>query len=100
MGKQIEKTGFEKYLGTKVLVNESEHVENIGGKECGCTIYDIAAEDTSLNELTAEAKGRGLQVRTWLPNTIGTMELRDDRLNVRIEKQDSGSFEITRVYIG
>lgn len=92
------KTGFEKYLGKTVLVDESKRTmefKSIGTREF--TEYKIADEDTVIKELKAEAGGK---VRVWLPTSMGTMDYRLDRLNVRVEKQNDGSFQITKVYFG
>lgn len=93
----MNKAGFEKYVGKKVLVNETKRtldLKILGPQEF--IKYDIADEDTVIKEIQAAHS----HVRVWLPNTMGTMDYRLDRLNVTVAKQDDGSFEITKVYLG
>jgi hypothetical protein len=94
-------TGLEHYVGQKVSVTETKkiiHLKTIGDQEFA--EYDVADDDTTISKLREEMKHSELHLRLWLPNTSGTTDYRMDRLNVHVDKQDDGSFEITKVNIG
>jgi hypothetical protein len=90
---------FDKFLGQKVSVDESSTEAELFGKKRIFLRYEISKSDTVIAELRKEA-GDNTRVRVWLPNTIGTHDYRLDRINVKIEKQGDGSYEITRIYFG
>lgn len=87
---------FDKYVGRKVLVKETQETIKIGGKDYDHINYEIETGDTVVAEIQKEYP----KVRVWLPNTMGTMDYRLDRLNVHIEKQTDGSFVVTRMNFG
>lgn len=90
-------TEFQKYIGAKVLVDEGVSEVKLFGKMEKFPTYEINKNDTIVAEIKNQYKdGR---VRVWLPNTMGTMDVKNNRLNVRIAKVGD-SFEITRVYFG
>lgn len=87
---------YDKYLGRKVLVNETKETLKIAGKDYDHTHCELDANDTVVSEIQKEHSN----VRVRLPGTMGTMDYRLDRLNVHIEKQADGSYEITEVDLG
>ncbi len=91
-------TGFEQFLGKKVSVTESKRKITIAGEEMEIDEYKMDQNDPTISEIK-KLRGSGL-TRIWLPNSMGTMDFRMDRLNVRIEKVADGSFEVTKVYFG
>lgn len=46
---------------------------------------DIDEKDPVYLQIAAEAAGDGFIVRTWLPNTIGTMDYNLNRINLRVD---------------
>lgn len=91
---------FTNYIGSKVLVDESDQIielNTLGTRTY--KKYSINSNDKIIDEIKAKAKEQNLIFRLWLPSTIGTMDARGDRLNVRVAKVDD-EFEITKVYIG
>lgn len=87
---------FDKYLGRKVLVKETSETLKIGDEDYDFTNCEIEPSETVVSEIQKEHS----HVRVWLPGTMGTMDYRLDRLNVHIEKQADGSYEITEVDLG
>lgn len=86
----------QKYAGREVQV-ESKKVSY--KMPDGTVLYegtrtDLKKDDPVVADLTAEAKKHGLTVRLWLPDSMGTMDLRYDRLNVRIEPESDGKYRI------
>jgi hypothetical protein len=95
-----QKTGFESFVGKTVLVNKTTETAKIGGKEYSNPRCKISNEDVVIAEVCEVATKHSLRCRVWLPGTIGTMDYRLDRLNVKVEEQTDGSFQITRIYFG
>jgi hypothetical protein len=96
----IKDNPFEAYIGLKVLVTETKRTLNIGGIDYNFEECAIQDGDTVVNKLCAEIKTAGFLPRTWLPGSMGTMDYRTDRVNIRIEKKNDGSFEIVSTNIG
>lgn len=58
--------------------------------------YTMADEKSPVYlELNAEAVADGFYLRVWFPHTIGTMDYRTDRINVRLN--DDGLIESLRI---
>lgn len=85
---------FDAFIGQKIVVEEVSHCS--GSREW----ITYETKDLVIQNLSDLAKKIGMSFRLWLPNTFGTMDLRNDRLNVHVEKMDDGSFEIVKIYIG
>lgn len=96
---EVPKSLVEKFVGKEMPVEETENEFKIAGK-----MYKIAShkltDPAALNELKGEATKMGLSTRIWFPTTIGTMEVRPDRLNVYLRKDDSNVWKIERLTIG
>jgi hypothetical protein len=90
---------FDKYLGRKVLVDEAKTTTKIFGRDDERSTYAISKKDKVIADIKKKV-GEDMHVRVWLPNTVGTMEIRDDRLNIHVDKQEDGSFEIAKIYVG
>jgi len=94
------KTIFTNYIGSKVLVDESEKIVELNSLGTRAfKVYSINSNDKIINEIKSKAKKESLIFRLWLPSTVGTMDLRGDRLNVRVGKVDD-EFQITKIYVG
>jgi len=87
---------FDSFLGKEVLVKITPREY----KGFNCDKYDVSEEDMTIPSLEAEALKDGLSLRVWLPHMMGTMDYRLDRLNVHIDEQKDGTFQITRINIG
>jgi hypothetical protein len=87
---------YDRFVGQTVSVVET--VQEYKGKQY--KEYDVSPDDTVIAEIKAEAALGKLSVRVWLPDTIGTMDLRNDRINVHIDKQEDGNYKITSLNIG
>jgi hypothetical protein len=77
---------FEKYIGKTVKVIESDEVVSLETRTFTVKGFKISPEETIIDEIKEIAKSEDLVCRIWLPNTIGTMDVRRDRLNVKIKK--------------
>jgi hypothetical protein len=87
---------FDSFLGKEVLVKITPREY----KGFNCDKYDVSEEDITISSLRAEALKDGLSLRVWFPRSRGTMDARSDRLNVHIDEQKDGTFQITRINIG
>jgi hypothetical protein len=96
MTKQIE-AQFQKYVGTPIS-GITKTTRDFNGKSYPAYQYD--GSDESVKEIVRIANDQELNVRTWIPGATGTLEYRTDRLNVHIEEQDDGSYQIASIGIG
>lgn len=58
--------------------------------------YIGSSFDDVILEIKSQIKNDDLILRTWGPNTVGTMEFNTERLNIVLDKQDC----ITKIYLG
>jgi hypothetical protein len=92
---------LQEFVGRKVRVEAVERVfKSEYSGEHKYTDYTIADDDETMRDLKVETAKANLDVRVWLPNTMGTCDYRMGRLNVRVEKDADGEFGIARVYRG
>ncbi len=61
---------------------------------------EIAPNDTTIAQLEAVVKAKGYALSVWLPNTVGTMDYREDRVNAHVKKANDGKYRITGLNIG
>ncbi len=86
---------FSRFAGKEVNVIEKKQTLKVGGREYDNTSVALTQNNPILDELKAEIAKTGLRLRIWLPGTIGTMDFRTDRLNVRIGKDPvDGKYKI------
>jgi hypothetical protein len=86
---------LQRYVGHEVKVVEV--VFNYKGHEF--VECEASEHDTVLNEIRQQVEDAGYVTRVWFPGTVGTMELRGDRINVYVEKvQDH--YEIVSIVVG
>lgn len=69
------------------------------GREVGVTTPEgrrstIDAADPVLSDLRKAAEKAGFSVRVWLPDSFGTCDFRENRLNVSVEKGADGKYRI------
>lgn len=92
---------LQEFIGRKVRVEEKEMTftsSRYGERKY--THCAVADDDEVMHELNIEAAKLGLNIRTWTPNSIGTCDFRTDRVNVRLDKSEDGTYSITKVYLG
>lgn len=54
-----------------------------------------------IKEMKKVADTCGLKLRVWFPGTMGTMDMRGDRVNAKVEKGADGKYRIgNEFYIG
>lgn len=56
-------------------------------------------DDPLIQEIRKLAKDNGQTVRIWLPETVGTMDMKDTRVNVKVIEADD-TWRITQIYLG
>lgn len=87
---------FNKFAGREVGVTETPfktEFKNLGITYEGVHV-EIQKDDPAITELTTAVQAAGLRLRLWLPNTMGTMDFRRDRLNVHVAKEADGKYRI------
>ena len=86
---------FNKFSGKEIDV-----VEVKGNNKYGFTYKDFSADKT-INELRSAVEEMGLRLRVWLPDSVGTMDYRENRVNVHVSKDADGKYRIgSRFKIG
>ncbi len=70
------------------------------GKTFDFVECNVADNDSTIANLTAVVKAKGYELRLWLPDTFGTMDFCDDRVNAYVEKANDGKYRITNLTIG
>lgn len=62
------------FKGTKKTISGMSYIEN--------------EEDPTLVEMLAAAQSKGVQLRVWLPTTLGTSDVKMNRLNVHVAETE------------
>lgn len=83
-------SSFNKFAGREVSVTEK--TQDYKGRSYTTAEYDT--NDAAITEIRAEAAAMGLSVRVWMPNSMGTMDFRTNRLNVDIAKESDGKYRV------
>ncbi len=87
---------FKKFAGREVIATEqtsTRHYKHLGITHTS-THVTLDDNDPAIKELTEAVKAAGLTLRLWLPETFGTMDFREDRLNVNVDKAADGKYRI------
>ena len=89
---------MQQYLNAKIEVTETtQHFSHLDSY----TSYAVATTDTTITDLRVAVQAAGFRtLRVWLPDTVGTMDLRSDRVNAHIEKNQAGEWRIARLNVG
>ena len=82
------KTIFDKFSGREVETVNSANPAN--GRES----VKLSPQDPAIAELRAAVEAVGCSLRVWLPNGIGTMDYRPNRVNVRLMPDNQGVYRI------
>lgn len=87
---------FNKFAGREVPMIEEQHTINLGGKDYKIDEVRFAnPNDPLIQEMKKTAEDNGLQLRLWLPGSMGTMDFRTDRVNAHIEKSADGKYRVS-----
>jgi hypothetical protein len=84
------------FIGTKVGVTKTKHSMMIGGKEIIIPRYVLDENEPTIARICSSHPS----VRVWLPDTMGTADVRPSRLNVYINEAKDGDFFITGISYG
>lgn len=96
----MKATGFDHFLNKVVSVTESESEMDFLDEKIKISNYTIQKDDSVIKQLETEVNAKGHLLRVWLPNSAGTMDVKNNRLNACITKQADGTFAITELYFG
>ncbi len=86
---------LQRYIGHEVKVVEV--LFNFEGHEF--VECKLSEHDTVIAEIQQKAKGAGYITRVWFPSTVGTMDVRRDRINVYVAKVGD-HYEIANIAVG
>lgn len=90
---------FNKFAGQEIAIIERESEVKIGKETYRLPEVTFAnPQDPLLTGMEETAKKNGLHLRIWLPGTMGTMDIRMDRVNVHIGKDMDGKWRIGRQF--
>lgn len=82
---------FNKFVGKEVSVTETVHTTKYGDI-MSASLSD--KNDPVIQGMEQEAVRNGLELRFWLPGTMGTADYCVDRVNVDISKESDGKYRI------
>ena len=85
---------FGRFAGREVLIFENKRRVDIGDRDITITEPTLSPGDATVRELKEEVARQGLELRLWLENMVGTMEINPKRLNVYVRKGDDGKYRI------
>ena len=92
---------FQRFVGRPVKIIEKNYSRtNYKGetKEYVEETYD--ENDATISEIRVVARDADLKLRIWTPKTVGTMDFRTDRINVKMENVGEGFFQIKQINVG
>jgi len=92
---------FQRFVGRPVKIIEEKYSRtNHKGetKEYVEETYD--ENDATISEIRVAAREADLRLRVWTPKTVGTMDFRTDRINVKMENVGEGFFQIKQINVG
>lgn len=92
---------FNKFNDREIPVTETEKSLKIGGKTYKFTEAEFTDPNHQvLQEIRQTAQDIGLKLRIFLPDTRGTFDYREDRMNVHINKDPDGKYRVKGFNIG
>ena len=87
---------FGKFAGKEVDVIEKVQKMTIAGKEYEIGHNRLDDQNPVIEAINEAARDNGLILRVWLPDTMGTMDHKANRVNIRISKDDDGKWRIRK----
>jgi len=66
------------------------------GKEVLSPIMSMP--DPTIEEMEKLAKANGLTLCVWFPGIMGTMDLRNDRINAYVKKEADGKYRVSNEF--
>lgn len=87
---------FNKYAGREVNVLKEHKVI----LQFGYTDYSVAPNDPTLQAIQKDAQSAGLELSVRMPDTVGTMEFNDKRVNIHVDKDRDEKWRIQRLSMG
>lgn len=93
---------FQRFVGRKVDVDVKtlEFKSNRGGPPVKYNSYQVLDDDETMRDVRELVETCNMKLRVWMPNTVGTMDIDGERVNVHIDAGEDGSYSVTKVYIG
>ena len=83
-------------------MKKTPDLKKIFGKFAGKELRDPNRLTTDIDSVLAQmetaAQKNGLKLRVWFPGTIGTMELRSDRVNAHVDQGADGKFRVSNKF--
>jgi len=97
----IKASDYQHFVGKKVNVEvKTLEFKSNRGKITKYDRYDLTEGDETMRDIRVLVESQDGILRVWFPNSIGTMEMRDERVNVQVDKGEDGSYSVTKVYVG
>ncbi len=93
---------FNKFAGREIEMIETARTVRIGGKDQIRTEARLAdPQNPLIADMHDTATNAGFRLRLWFPGSIGTRDVRADRINAHIEKSPDGKYRVAaRFHIG
>ena len=85
---------FDRFAGREVEVVTNTPLPGRGAS------VKLNPQDEAVTELRKAVEDAGYSLRVWLPNTIGTMDYRTNRVNVSVNPDMKGVYRIGSFRIG
>lgn len=83
---------FEKYAGRAVETYTNPAPASRGAVE------RLDPQDQTVAALRAELEAEGVSLRLWMPNGIGTMDFKPNRMNVHVGPDNQGVYRLARTF--
>jgi hypothetical protein len=85
---------FQRFAGKEVEVIETTHQTKYGPM----ISTHLVEPNPIIEELKQAVTDAGLKLRLWLPDRMGIMDYRTDRLNVHVGKEADGKYRISPAF--
>lgn len=90
---------FGKFAGREIPLVEKPYEVKLTNRTIKGTQLELADENhPTLAEMNDTAAMNGLTLRLWWPGVMGTMDMRDDRVNAHLEKSNDGKWRVANKF--
>lgn len=96
MQNETLKAIFEKFANREV----DTHIDPPTPASRGRAVAKLNPQDEAVSELRQAVEAAGFSLRVWMPNSIGTMDYRTNRVNVHIAPDMQGVYRMGNFRIG